>query len=96
MPVGRFVVIVVNLEIQENDTEDPNSKTIEKYKNHPSISALKNDFPSYSFVFETVSRYEILKEIKDLGSSKITQESEILTKSIEENAELFADLLHPF
>ena len=39
---------------------------IKKYKNHSIVIAIKNAFPSHSFVFETVRRDKILKEIKNL------------------------------
>ena len=55
-----------------DENEDPISNTVEKYKNHPSKIIFKNAFPTHSFVFEVVSRDEILKEIKNLDSSKAT------------------------
>ena len=67
---------------------------IEKYKNH--LSVIKSPFPSHSFVFETVSRDGILKVIKNLDSSKATQERDIPKKTVKENDEIFADFLHSF
>ena len=37
--------------------KDPISNKIEKYKNHPSITSIKNTFPNHSFVIETVRKY---------------------------------------
>ena len=37
----------------------------------------------------------ILKKNKNLNSAKATQEYGILTKVLKENADLFADFLHP-
>ena len=54
------------------DNQDQISSIIEKYKNYSSITAIKNAFPSHSFVLETVSREEIFKEIKNLDSTQVT------------------------
>ena len=67
-----------------NDNEGPISNIIEKYKNQPTVIAIKNAFPSHSFVCETVSRDEILKEIRNLKSSKATQ------VTVKENATFFS------
>ena len=40
-------------------------------------------------------REDILKEKKNLNAAKATQEHDILTKSLKENAGLSADFLHP-
>ena len=74
-----FTGIVVTLNIPEckglltalENNENPISNIIEKYKNHPSIIAIKNAFPSHSFFFGTVNRDEILKK-KKKRKSKIS------------------------
>ena len=58
----------------------------DKYKNNPSI--IENPFPSHSFVFKTVSRDGILKDIKNLDLSKATQERDIPKKTAKENDEI--------
>ena len=73
-----FTEIVVTLNIPEckglltalENNENPISNIIEKYKNHPNIIAIKNAFPSHSFVFGTVNRDEILKKKKKKENQK--------------------------
>ena len=91
-----FTEIVVNLKTPEykglstplNDNEDLISNMIKKYKNHSIVIAIKNAFPSHSFVFETVRRDKILKEIKNL---EFIQGKKVMfqRKLLKENAELF-------
>lgn len=65
----KFTEIVVNLKISEykglstpfDNNQDTISNIIEKYKNHTSITAIKNTFLGHSFVFKTVSGVEIFK-----------------------------------
>ena len=65
----------------------------EKYKEHPSAIAIKNAFPCQSFCFGTVDWDKILREIKNLKSSKATKVSDIPTKIVKQNADMFADFL---
>ena len=69
MTLLKFTEIVVNLKIPEykglstplDNNQDTISKIIEKYKNHTSITAIKNAFLGHSFAFKTVSGVEISK-----------------------------------
>ena len=45
-------------------------------------------------ILNYVAREDMLNEIKNLNSAKATQEHDILTRILKENADLFADFLH--
>ena len=62
-----------------------------KYRAHPSIIAIKENCTSKSnFNFSFVEKVDILKEIKMLQSNKATQNTDIPTKLIKDNAGIFA------
>ena len=72
--------------------DDPLMKAIVKYRNHPSIVAIKGKCDSVlSFSFSQVERDEIMKEINNLKKSKAIQSTDILTKLIKENCDIFCD-----
>ena len=75
--------------------DDPITFTLEKYKNHPSIIAIK-DFchENKTLNFETVKRDNVLKKIKSLDRSKTSENGDVPTKIIKTNAELFTDFIH--
>ena len=85
---------------QYNETEpvshnigDPLIKAIMKYRFHPSIVAIKkNSNSDLSFSFSQVERHEIMKEINDLKTNKATQSTNIPTKLIKENSDIFGVL----
>ena len=65
-----------------------------KYRAHPSIIAIKETCDlSTCFNFLFVDKEDILKEIKHFKVNKATQNTEILTKLIEENIVIFADFI---
>ena len=72
---------------------DPIANIIEKHKEHASITVIKNSFTCQLFSFEAADRDKMLKEIKNLNSSKTTKESDISTEIVKENADLLADFL---
>ena len=99
-----FSTIVNNLNIPEypvsdpisNDDSDPVLKSILKYKDRPSIKAIKKIAkPNSLFRFSNVEKREILHEIVNLDSSKSCQDTDVPTKIIKENADIFADFIHP-
>ena len=58
--------------------EDPIiAKSIEQYKNHSSIVAIKSKGGNKYFKFNSISKAEIEKEILNLDSSKACQDSDI-------------------
>ena len=73
---------------------DPVIKAIVKYKAHPSVTAIKESCTSQSnFNFSFVEKVYILKEIKTLQSNKVTQNTNIPTKLIKDNADIFAEFV---
>ena len=47
------------------------------------------------FKFSNLEKREILHEIVNLDASKSCQDTDVLTKIIKENADIFADFIHP-
>ena len=97
-----FSNVILTLGIpQYNETEpvshnigDPRMKAIMKYRFHPSIVAIKKNCNSgLSFSFSQVERHEIMKEINNLNTNKATQSTDIPTKLIKENSDIFGDFI---
>ena len=97
-----FSTITQNLKIPQYKEQDPISASISdpvmraivKYRAHPSIIAIKvNCNSSTRFNFSLVDKEDILKEIKNLKANKATQNTNIPTKLIKENSEIFADFI---
>ena len=69
---------------------------IVKYRNHPSILKIGevcNRKLCSRFCFSHVDKEEILKEILSLDSTKVSQDTDIPTKFIKDNADIFSDFL---
>ena len=65
-----------------------------KYRAHPRVIAIKENCTSKSnFNFSFVEKVDILKEIKMLQSNKATQNTDIPTKLIKNNADIFAEFI---
>ena len=65
-----------------------------KYRAHPSIIAIKENCTSKSnFNFSFVEKVDILKEIKMLHSNKATQNNDIPSELIKDNADIFAEFI---
>ena len=45
----------------ENEINNDIDRIVEKYKHHPSVTAIKQAFPDLSFDFKPVVREDILK-----------------------------------
>ena len=99
-----FSTIISNLNIPEypvsdpisNDINDPVLKSIPKYKDHPSIKAIKKISKLNNlFKFSNVEKREVLNEIVNLDASKSCQDTDVPTKIIKDNAHIFADFIHP-
>ena len=97
-----FSNIVQNLDIQQYNVDDPISeivsdlllKAIVRYRNHPSIAAIKKFCNSkFHFSFKNVQEEEILKELNNLNINKATQNTDIPTKIIQENSDIFGDFI---
>ena len=71
--------------------DDPVLKAIFKYKNHPSIIKIKQHIPEpKTFSFHNVSKVEIEKQINLLDKSKAQQQTDIPTRIIKDNTDIFA------
>ena len=68
-----------------------------KYRAHPSVTVIKENCTSKSnFNFSFVEKVDILKEIKMLQSNKATKNTDIPTKLIKDNADIFAEIVFTF
>ena len=99
-----FSNIVSNLKIEgysncdplANNIRDPVLKYIVKYRNHPSILVIGevyNKNGRLPFPFSKIKRDEILSDILKLETFKACQETDIPTKIVKENADIFANFL---
>ena len=77
-----------------NKKKDPISSFILKYKNHPSITAIKTKKEKSNFSFRRVSIDDIKMELLNLDSEKTTQISDIPTKIIKDNLVIFSIYVH--
>ena len=93
-----FSNTVINLNVTEyHDCEsisgnisNPILKAIAKYRNHFSIKAIKRVSNLKDlFTSDIVDREKILKEINSLDHTKTCQESDVPTKIIKENTDIF-------
>ena len=98
-----FSDIVNNLEISKyskyesfiDNIEDQTLRAILKYKNHPSIIAIQNKFKSGDvFYFREFEKEEIQKEIHKLNNNKASQHSDVPTKIIKSNSDIFNYFLY--
>ena len=87
--------LVINNEFLVNDDHigDPVQKAIEKHKNHPSVKAISEKYDKNTFSFRYVSLDEIKKEIKNLNTNKACQDTDIPTKIVQENSDIFAEFI---
>ena len=96
-----FSNIVKNLKIPEyenldrnfENVEDPVLRAILKYKNHPSITVIKEKAKNSVFSFYEVDKDKIKKEINRLNKNKASQKSDIPIKIIHDNVDIFADFI---
>ena len=94
--------IVSNLKIAKNcdplsdNINDPVVKYIVKYRNYPrilKIGEVCNRKQCSLFSFLNVDKEQILKEILSLDLTKASQGTDIPTKIIKDNADIFSDFL---
>ena len=79
-----------------NNIRDPVLKCIVKYRNHPNILAIAevyNKNQRLPFSCSKIQRDEILSDILKLETSKACQDTDIPTKIVKENADIFANVL---
>ena len=96
-----FSNIVKNLEIPEyknlntniENVKDPGFRATLKYKNHPSIIAIKEKSKNEKFSFHEVNDEKIERGIMRLNKNKASQKSNIPIRIIKDNVHIFADFL---
>ena len=93
-----FESVVKNLNIQRpifsQEHDDPIANAITNFEQHPSILKIKENRNVCSpFSFEPVSLDEIIKETLNLDASKATQKSDIPTKIIKQNQDIFSEFI---
>ena len=90
-----FINIFPNLKVStdhsyDNDfiaTNDQVTNTVSKFRNHPSIIMIKNK-NDQTFSFGHVTYDGVLKKVKTLDTAKASQQSDIPTKILKQNASL--------
>ena len=93
-----FENVVKNLNIQRpifsQEHDDQIANAITNFEQHPSILKIKENRNVCSpFSFEPVSLDEIIKETLNLDASKATQKSDIPTKIIKQNQDIFSEFI---
>ena len=93
-----FENVAKNLNIQRpifsQEHDDPIANAITNFEQHPSILKIKENRNVCSpFSFEPVSLDEIIKETFNLDASKATQKSDIPTKIIKQNQDIFSEFI---
>ena len=78
----------------ENQIEHPILRIIEQYKNHSSITAINNQNMDRRFLFQEIIRSAINQEILNHDSSKACQDSDLPTKIIKANSDIFTEVKH--
>ena len=100
-----FGNVIKNLMIPEYSEYDPSIDRVEnrtirailKYRNHPSILGIRERKKAQiNFCFKVVSIEEIRKEILNLNNKEASQNSDIPTKIIMENSDIFEKVLCSF
>ena len=77
------------------ETDDLMLNAINKFKNHQSTIMIKRKInPCGSLSFSSVQHDDILKKTKSLDTTKASQESDIPTKILKANCEIFVQYLY--
>ena len=77
-----------------NHIEDPIWCIIEQWKNHPSAVAINEKKLNKQFSFDYIPKSDVKKEILNLNIFKASQDSDVPTKIIKMNTDIFAKLLY--
>ena len=91
-----FSNIVTNLQIPAYVDSNSNLENV-AYRGQPSILALGEVCKEKSdslFLYTGIDKEKILEEILDLDTLKACQDTNVPTKVLKENADIFADFLH--
>ena len=99
-----FSNAVKNLKIPEYQEADPLANNIShpiframmKFKNHPSVTIIKNLNSGSRFDFCRVSVHDVEKEIRRLSTRKATQYSDLPVRILNENSDIFGEYICDF
>ena len=81
--------------VEIDHIEDPILRIIEQYKNYPSIVAINEKKFNKQFFFKYIPQSDVEREKNlKLYVSKASQDSDIPTKIIKMNADIFAEVLY--
>ena len=75
---------------------DPTLRAILKYKNHPSIVAIRKANNNFHFQFNEVSVEKVYTKMKKLSPRKSAQSTDIHIRVLKENANIFTDYICGF
>ena len=77
-----------------NNVKVPTVRAILKYKDHPSILPIQNNIKNgIKLAFEEIDLISIEKEIRNLKMNKASESSDMPTKIIKQNVDIFAKFL---
>ena len=76
------------------EVNDATLRAIMKYRNHPSVLAVLDKYKNSSiFTFSHVTKEEFLKETGNLDTTKSSQGTDIPTKIIKQNLDIFVSFI---
>ena len=65
-----------------------------KYQNHPSVLTVLDKYKNNSiFIFSYVTKEDVLKEVRNLDTTKSSQDTDIPTKIIKQNSDIFVSFI---
>ena len=96
---NSFSKIVDELKIRNisnykiDNTNDPLKEALRYFENHPSITNIKSKSFDTNFTFRDTSSSELIELTKTLNVKKISQRSDIPTKIVKLNADIFGNFI---
>ena len=76
------------------EVNDPTLRAIMKYRNHPNVLTILDKYKNNSiFTFSHVTKEEVLKEIGNLDTTKSSRDTDIPTKVIKQNSDIFVSFI---
>ena len=90
----------MNLKVYENlpnqnldFIEDPVLRAIKRYENQPSIKGTERNVKRVNFSFNFATFTDIEQKLKNLNPRKTSQDTDIRTRILKENSDLFAEFV---
>ena len=82
--------------VSTDNIDDPILRVEEKFKNHQSIQPIKCHYENKNrtYCLSNIAHTEIEKELNKLDSSKYSPNTEIPTKTVKDNFEVFKPILY--